>query len=80
MASSTPGPPQKLGACPVCKAPADHHYRPFCSRRCADVDLSRWLRGAYAIPGGDSDADEDGDDSRAVTIAPREKGAPDEDE
>lgn len=34
-------------------------YRPFCSRRCADVDLSRWLRGAYAIP--DPTDSEDGD-------------------
>ena len=41
--------------------PADReHYRPFCSRRCADVDLSRWLRGAYAIP-DPADDDEDGE-------------------
>jgi uncharacterized protein len=45
----------KLGAeirakCPICAKPTQHRYRPFCSRRCADVDLSRWLRGAYAIP------------------------------
>ncbi len=37
--------------CPICKAKAPvADYRPFCSKRCADVDLSRWLGGAYAIP------------------------------
>ncbi|ARJ69706.1 DNA gyrase inhibitor YacG [Paracoccus contaminans] len=37
--------------CPVCARPPDTKYRPFCSRRCADLDLARWLRGDYAIPG-----------------------------
>jgi endogenous inhibitor of DNA gyrase (YacG/DUF329 family) len=37
--------------CPICGGPSDVAFRPFCSRRCADVDLSRWLRGAYVIPG-----------------------------
>ena len=47
------------GPCPVCKAPNDPALRPFCSRRCADLDLLRWLRGAYAIPGHDGDAAEE---------------------
>jgi uncharacterized protein len=38
------------GKCPICGRPTDDKYKPFCSRRCADVDLSRWLRGTYAIP------------------------------
>lgn len=38
-------------SCPICKKPTDPAYRPFCSRRCADVDLGRWLKGAYSIPG-----------------------------
>lgn len=42
--------------CPVCRKPADPAYRPFCSRRCADVDLARWLRADYAIPGRDGEA------------------------
>lgn len=37
--------------CPVCARPTDAAYRPFCSRRCADVDLGRWLTGSYVIPG-----------------------------
>lgn len=36
--------------CPICKRPELPNLRPFCSKRCADVDLSRWLKGAYAIP------------------------------
>ncbi len=36
--------------CPVCQKPTEKPYRPFCSRRCADVDLGRWLNGSYAIP------------------------------
>ena len=49
--------------CPICRAPIDLDFKPFCSRRCADIDLSRWLRGAYAIPVANDDEDEDGDDS-----------------
>ena len=37
--------------CPICGRCATAETRPFCSRRCADVDLSRWLSGRYAIPG-----------------------------
>ena len=36
--------------CPICNRETDAKYRPFCSRRCADVDLGRWLTGGYAIP------------------------------
>ncbi len=37
--------------CPICTRPAvDAAFRPFCSRRCADVDLQRWFSGAYAVP------------------------------
>lgn len=37
-------------ACPICRRPATADYRPFCSRRCGDIDLQRWLSGRYAIP------------------------------
>lgn len=36
--------------CPICSKPVQAEYRPFCSRRCADVDLQRWLSGRYAVP------------------------------
>ena len=37
-------------SCPICKKETNPSYRPFCSKRCADVDLAHWLRGSYAIP------------------------------
>ncbi len=46
--------------CPICSKPTEEAYRPFCSKRCADVDLQRWFTGGYAIPVVDDD-DEDGD-------------------
>ena len=36
--------------CPVCSKPGDAKYRPFCSKRCADIDLGRWLKENYAVP------------------------------
>ena len=36
--------------CPVCGRPVAPAQRPFCSKRCADVDLGRWLKGTYRIP------------------------------
>ena len=50
--------------CPICRKPADERFRPFCSKRCADVDLHRWLSGVYAVPAVESDEepeDESGD-------------------
>ncbi|MGQ0611002.1 MAG: DNA gyrase inhibitor YacG [Paracoccaceae bacterium] len=44
-------------ACPICQRQSDPRYRPFCSRRCADVDLGRWLTGGYAIPAEDEGAE-----------------------
>lgn len=38
------------GRCPICGRPVRPESRPFCSRRCADVDLARWLGGVYRIP------------------------------
>lgn len=39
--------------CPICDRPTDTQYKPFCSKRCADVDLAKWLTGGYAIPSTD---------------------------
>jgi hypothetical protein len=46
--------------CPICGKPALEASHPFCSERCRDVDLNRWLSGSYAIPGR-KDEDEDPD-------------------
>jgi len=43
--------------CPICrKKEASANNKPFCSKRCADIDLGRWLKGSYAIPGQDGEA------------------------
>jgi uncharacterized protein len=40
-------------SCPICGKPTAADYRPFCSRRCADIDLGRWLTESYRIPADD---------------------------
>ena len=42
-------------ACPICDKPASAHHTPFCSARCKDVDLNRWLQGGYVIAGRPDD-------------------------
>lgn len=64
----------RRGKCPICGRPSDAEYAPFCSRRCADVDLSRWLSGAYAIP--DKGESEDGGENAEPS---RETDKPDPD-
>jgi endogenous inhibitor of DNA gyrase (YacG/DUF329 family) len=44
-----------LKKCPICGKPATEGSKPFCSERCRDVDLNRWLSGSYAIPGKDDE-------------------------
>jgi uncharacterized protein len=52
--------------CPICGKPTAAAFRPFCSRRCADVDLHRWLSGVYAVPvTEDEEEDERRDDGSA---------------
>jgi len=36
--------------CPICGKPSSQQYHPFCSARCSDIDLNRWLSGSYVIP------------------------------
>lgn len=47
---------KNLGACPICKTAVKKDYAPFCSKRCADVDLHRWLSGSYAIPAAEDES------------------------
>ncbi|CCD94714.1 conserved hypothetical protein [Bradyrhizobium sp. ORS 375] len=44
--------------CPICNRPAADASRPFCSPRCRDVDLNRWLSGSYVIPATEGDEDD----------------------
>lgn len=62
---SQPGDPRR---CPICRKPQDPKLRPFCSKRCADIDLGRWLGGGYTIPvieedGGAHPQDSEGGDA-----------------
>jgi endogenous inhibitor of DNA gyrase (YacG/DUF329 family) len=50
--------PPMNSACPICRRPSDKAYAPFCSRRCADVDLQRWFSGRYVVPGAPPEDEE----------------------
>ncbi len=57
--SAASSPPEKAARpCPICGKPSIAAMRPFCSKRCADVDLHRWLGGVYAIPAAPEPDDE----------------------
>ena len=45
------------GRCPLCGKPVTRESRPFCSRRCADLDLGHWLGGSYRIPTNEAPED-----------------------
>ena len=46
----------KIHKCPICqKVMTQEKYAPFCSKRCADIDLGRWFNGSYAVPSEDLD-------------------------
>ena len=58
MSDKAPSP--STARCPICsRKPAAEPFRPFCSKRCRDVDLNRWLSGVYAVPGKEEE-EEDG--------------------
>jgi endogenous inhibitor of DNA gyrase (YacG/DUF329 family) len=49
-------------ACPICAKPSgEGRLRPFCSVRCADIDLGRWFIGAYSVPASEDDPESDED-------------------
>ena len=47
-----------MSACPICGQPSEPRHRPFCSKRCSEIDLGRWLNETYVIPTG-PDEEED---------------------
>ena len=59
-----PRTPPTTRACPICGKPPVEASKPFCSERCRDVDLNRWLSGSYAIPACDSDDEDDADEPK----------------
>ena len=48
--------------CPICGKPTDPRFRPFCSRRCADIDLGRWFSEGYSVPEQAPDPEQSSDD------------------
>jgi endogenous inhibitor of DNA gyrase (YacG/DUF329 family) len=50
------------GRCVICGKPKDERFKPFCSKRCADVDLNRWFTGGYAIAA--EEGDEPGEEAK----------------
>ena len=59
MARGGNGAARRKAGCPMCGARVEREFRPFCSKRCADEDLSRWLGGGYRIPVEEAAAPED---------------------
>jgi endogenous inhibitor of DNA gyrase (YacG/DUF329 family) len=60
-------------SCPICQKKAEAKYRPFCSARCADIDLGKWMTGAYAIPSTDPDDAEEAIDALEQEIVRRSR-------
>ena len=60
--------------CPICGRPTEQRWRPFCSKRCADVDLSRWLKGAYAVPVMGPDEDDESAPGEVSSRSPEPDG------
>ncbi len=48
----------RVKRCPICGKPRQVRFRPFCSKRCADLDLHRWFSGVYAVPGTEVEEEE----------------------
>lgn len=67
-------PAAMCGNCPICGRPQVPEYNPFCSKRCADIDLGRWLNGVYAIP---ATPDEEEDEMPSIPDAANDSGRAD---
>jgi uncharacterized protein len=57
--ASNVAPLRKIVPCPECRRPSHREHYPFCSDRCRNVDLNRWLKGSYAIPVADDESKAD---------------------
>ena len=63
----------KTHKCAICgKLTTETEYTPFCSKRCADVDLNRWFNGSYAVPSEDLDELETEELTEALADAERD--------
>lgn len=64
-----PVPDAETRRCPICEKPVVAEFRPFCSRRCTDVDLHRWLVGHYAVPAAAQDEEDEAGPDRDAAAA-----------
>ena len=63
--------------CPMCSNETVQEFRPFCSKRCADLDLAKWFNGSYAVPSTDpEDFDELAEAMEEALKAPEEDPKP----
>jgi endogenous inhibitor of DNA gyrase (YacG/DUF329 family) len=58
-------PGRRVRSCPICGAAAERRFRPFCSARCAEIDLGRWLNERYSVPGEPAAGTEESEKSEA---------------
>lgn len=64
--------------CPICDRESTREAYPFCSKRCADIDLNRWLKGGYAIPAVEADDDLSEEDEEGRPSGPGKAGQPED--
>ena len=62
----------KMALCPTCKKESSKPHAPFCSKRCAQIDLGRWLSGQYSIPAEEVDSADIEELQKAVEEAAQE--------
>ncbi len=75
MSSSSSSAGGKPLRCPICRKEAVDAYRPFCSKRCADIDLAKWFSGSYAVAGREED---EGDSAASADSGRRPDGDDDD--
>jgi hypothetical protein len=66
--------PIRAQRCPICRQLTVERFRPFCSKRCADLDLARWFNGVYAVPVDADEAEPDPDPALSIVLSARSRG------
>ncbi|MCA1951673.1 MAG: DNA gyrase inhibitor YacG [Hyphomicrobiales bacterium] len=66
--------PIRAQRCPICRKLTVERFRPFCSKRCADLDLARWFNGVYAVPVREDEAE--AEPAAPVALPARSRGTP----
>ncbi|MEL6913578.1 MAG: DNA gyrase inhibitor YacG [Pseudomonadota bacterium] len=59
-----------MARCPICASETSRDWRPFCSRRCADIDLARWMGGHYVVEGRDGEAGPEPEEDGSTEAGP----------